>query len=53
MYSETRLTSAVEFRMIVFRPFKGEIIAAVVKRSTPSGIQRKLSAVLWILTDGR
>ena len=29
----------IEFRMIVFRPFKGEIIAAVVKASTPSGIQ--------------
>lgn len=25
--------------MIVFRPFKGEIIAAVVKRSLPNGIQ--------------
>ena len=30
---------AVEFRMIVFRPFKGEIIGAVVKGSSPAGVQ--------------
>jgi DNA-directed RNA polymerase III subunit RPC8 len=29
----------VEFRMMVFRPFKGEIIGAVVKQCTPAGIQ--------------
>lgn len=29
----------VDFRMIVFRPFKGEIINATVKLCTPDGIQ--------------
>lgn len=29
----------VEFRMVVFRPHKGEIITAKVKKSTPNGIQ--------------
>ncbi|KAJ9660822.1 DNA-directed RNA polymerase III complex subunit Rpc25 [Neophaeococcomyces mojaviensis] len=28
----------VEFRMVVFRPFKGEVIAARVKHNTPEGI---------------
>lgn len=28
----------VEFRMIVFRPFKGEVIAARIKANTPQGI---------------
>lgn len=28
----------VEFRMIVFRPFKGEILAARIKQNTPTGI---------------
>ena len=38
------LEMLVEFRMIVFRPFKGDIIAAVVKRSVPSGIQGQCEA---------
>lgn len=29
---------AVEFRMIVFRPFKGEVMLAKIRSSTPSGI---------------
>lgn len=29
----------VEFRMIVFRPFKGEIITGTVQNCTPAGIQ--------------
>ncbi len=28
----------VEFRMVVFRPFKGEIVAAKVKKNVPEGI---------------
>lgn len=28
----------VEFRMIVFRPFKGEVIAAKIRANTPAGI---------------
>lgn len=28
----------VEFRMIVFRPFKGEVIAATIKANSPHGI---------------
>ena len=31
-------TLAVEFRMIVFRPFKGEVMLAKIRSSTPSGI---------------
>jgi DNA-directed RNA polymerase III subunit RPC8 len=30
--------AAVEFRMIVFRPFKGEVIIARVRSQTPSGM---------------
>ncbi|OAP63726.1 DNA-directed RNA polymerase [Fonsecaea erecta] len=29
----------VQFRMIVFRPFKGEIITGVIQRCTPEGIR--------------
>lgn len=32
----------VEFRMIVFRPFKGEIITAVVKSCNSNGIQGRV-----------
>jgi DNA-directed RNA polymerase III subunit RPC8 len=28
----------VEFRMIVFRPFKGEVMLGRIRSSTPSGI---------------
>lgn len=30
---------AVEFRMIVFRPFKGEIIEGTIKKNTAKGLQ--------------
>lgn len=33
--------STVEFRMIVFRPFKGEIITGTVQHCVPTGIQSK------------
>lgn len=32
------LTCVVEFRMIVFRPFKGEVMLARIRSSTPAGI---------------
>jgi DNA-directed RNA polymerase subunit E'/Rpb7 len=38
-------TLAVEFRMIVFRPYKGEIINAKVRLCTPDGIQRKFGMI--------
>lgn len=31
-------TKPVEFRMIVFRPFKGEVMLGRIRSSTPSGI---------------
>jgi len=31
----------VEFRLVVFRPFKGEVMNARIRRSTPAGINRK------------
>lgn len=31
-------TAIVEFRMIVFRPFKGEVMLGRIRSSTPSGI---------------
>lgn len=30
--------SPVEFRMIVFRPFKGEVMLGRIRSSTPAGI---------------
>ena len=35
------LISLVEFRMVVFRPFKGEVLMATINASTPSGIHLK------------
>lgn len=29
---------AVEFRMVVFRPFKGEVMLGRIRSSTPAGI---------------
>lgn len=40
----------VDFRMIVFRPFKGEIINAEVKQCTPDGIQREFARSMVYLT---
>ncbi|MBE3048784.1 RPB7/RPC8 family DNA-directed RNA polymerase subunit [Candidatus Bathyarchaeota archaeon] len=31
----------VEFRVVVFRPFKGEVILARIRSSTPTGIHRE------------
>lgn len=31
-------THAVEFRMVVFRPFKGEVMLGKIRSSTPAGI---------------
>lgn len=37
--SLTRLSNnAVEFRMVVFRPFKGEVMLGRIRSSTPAGI---------------
>lgn len=33
-----RAYSLVEFRMVVFRPFKGEVMMARISTSTPEGI---------------
>lgn len=30
--------NAVEFRMVVFRPFKGEVMLGRIRSSTPAGI---------------
>lgn len=34
----TDLVMAVEFRMMVFRPFKGEVMSGIVHKCTPKGI---------------
>lgn len=34
---------AVQFRMVVFRPFKKEIMTGMVEKCTPEGIRRKFS----------
>jgi hypothetical protein len=33
-------TDLVEFRMVVFRPFKGEVIVARIAEQSPEGINR-------------
>ena len=35
----------VEFRMIVFRPFKGEIIKGTIKKNTAKGLQSTLNGI--------
>lgn len=36
---EVRLTNVIaEFRMVVFRPFKGEVMIGRIRSSTPAGI---------------
>jgi DNA-directed RNA polymerase subunit E'/Rpb7 len=37
------LTAAVTFRMVVFRPFKGEILQATIGKINKDGIQRALT----------
>lgn len=36
--------AVVEFRIIVFRPFKGEVLLARIRSSTPAGIHRTSAA---------